>query len=170
MNPPTTWTWETLEALESRLLAYSATLIVVSHDRYFLDQVVTSTLVFEGDGVIHRYAGGYSDWERLRRQLAVGDSPPTVARTAKPSSRRPPSPARKLSYKLQRELDGLPRQIQALEQRVGAMEQQVNAAEFYRQPHETVQAKLHEMDRLRSRLEAAVDRWAELETQSQALS
>ena len=160
---------ETLEALEARLLAYSSTLIVVSHDRYFLDQVVTSTLVFEGDGVVHRYAGGYSDWERLRRRLAVGDSPAYAARTAERSSRRPPSPARKLTYKLQRELDGLPQQIQALEQRVQAMEQQVNATEFYRQPHETVQATLRELDQLRSRLEAAVDRWGELETQSQEL-
>ena len=157
---------ETLEALESRLLAYSATLIVVSHDRYFLDQVVTSTLVFEGDGVVHRYAGGYSDWERLRRQLAVGDSPPSAAGTAKSSSVRPPSPAGKLTYKLQRELDGLPQQIQALEERVQSMEQQVNTAEFYRRPHETVKATLHELEQLRSRLETAVDRWAELETQS----
>ncbi|MDE0005709.1 MAG: ATP-binding cassette domain-containing protein [Rhodospirillaceae bacterium] len=160
---------ETLEALESRLLAYSATLIVVSHDRYFLDRVVTSTLVFEGDGVVHRYAGGYSDWERLRRRLAVGDSPAYAARTAGRSSRRPPSPARKLTYKLQRELDGLPQQIQALEERVQAMEQQVNAAEFYRQPHETVKATLQELNQLRSRLEAAVDRWGELESQSQEL-
>ena len=160
---------ETLEALESRLLAYSSTLIVVSHDRYFLDQVVTSTLVFEGDGVVHRYAGGYSDWERLRRQLAVGDSPPPTAGAARRSSARPPSPARKLTYKLQRELDGLPQRIQALEQRVQAMERQVNSAEFYRQPHETVQAALRELEQMRSRLETAVERWAELETQSQAL-
>ncbi|MDD9997700.1 MAG: ATP-binding cassette domain-containing protein [Rhodospirillaceae bacterium] len=160
---------ETLEALESRLLAYSATLIVVSHDRYFLDQVVTSTLVFEGDAVVHRYAGGYSDWERLRRQLAVGDSPASVARAARRSSGRAPSLARKLTYKLQRELDGLPQQIQALEQRVQAMEQEVNTAEFYFQPHDKVKAKLQELDQLRLRLEAAVDRWGELETQSQAL-
>ena len=159
---------ETLEALESRLLAYSSTLIVVSHDRYFLDQVVTSTLVFEGDGVVHRYAGGYSDWERLRRQLAVGDSPPPTAGAARRSSARSPSPARKLTYKLQRELDGLPQRIQALEQRVQAMEQQVNSAEFYRQPHEAVQAALRELEQMRSRLETAVERWAELETQSQA--
>lgn len=160
---------ETLEALEARLLAYSATLIVVSHDRYFLDQVVTSTLVFEGDGVVHRYAGGYSDWERLQRRLAVGDSPASVASKARRSSGRAPSPARKLTYKLQRELDGLPKQIQALEQRVQALEQQVNTAEFYRQSYETVQATLQELDQLRSRLEAAVDRWGELETQSQEL-
>ena len=160
---------ETLEALESRLLAYSSTLIVVSHDRYFLDQVVTSTLVFEGDGVVHRYAGGYSDWERLRRQLAVGDSPPGATRERKRPSARSPSSARKLTYKLQRELDGLPQRIQALEQRVQAMEQQVNSAEFYRQPHETVQAALRELEQMRSRLETAVERWAELETQSQAL-
>ena len=160
---------ETLEALESRLLAYSSTLIVVSHDRYFLDQVVTSTLVFEGDGVVHRYAGGYSDWERLRRQLAVGDSPPGATRERKRPSARSPSSARKLTYKLQRELDGLPQRIQALEQRVRGMEQQVNSAEFYRQPHETVQAALRELEQMRSRLETAVERWAELETQSQAL-
>ena len=160
---------ETLEALESRLLAYSSTLIVVSHDRYFLDQVVTSTLVFEGDGVVHRYAGGYSDWQRLRRQLAVGDSPPGAARERKRPSARSPSSARKLTYKLQRELDGLPQRIQALEQRVQAMEQQVNSAEFYRQPHETVQAALRELEQMRSRLETAVERWAELETRSQAL-
>ena len=160
---------ETLEALESRLLAYSSTLIVVSHDRYFLDQVVTSTLVFEGDGVVNRYAGGYSDWERLRRQLAVGDSPASTARTARRTSGRAPSSARKLTYKLQRELNRLPGQIQALEQRVQAMEQQVNTPEFYRQPHDTVQATLQELDQLRSRLEAAVDRWGELETQAQEL-
>lgn len=158
---------ETLEALEARLRAYTGTLIVVSHDRYFLDQVVTSTLVFEGDGVVKRYAGGYSDWERLRHQLATGDSPTPGRATAKPGSARPPSPARKLTYKLQRELDGLPRKIQSLEQRVQTMESQVGAAEFYRQPHERVRAALEELEQLRSRLNAAVDRWAELESQVQ---
>ena len=161
---------ETLEALESRLLAYSSTLIVVSHDRYFLDRVVTSTLVFEGDGVVNRYAGGYSDWERLRRQLAVGDAPGLSRKAGKRASERAPSSARKLSYKLQRELAGLPRQIHTLEERVQTMETRVNTSEFYRQPHETVQAALLELEQLRSRLEAAVDRWAELETQSREIS
>ncbi len=160
---------ETLEALESRLLAYSSTLIVVSHDRHFLDQVVTSTLVFEGDGVVHRYAGGYSDWERLRRQLAVGDSPASMAKSAGRSSVPNPSPTRKLTYKLQRELDGLPKRIQALERAVQELEEQVGTAEFYRQPHDAVRTTLDELEQQRSRLEAAVDRWGELESQSQAL-
>ena len=158
---------ETLEALESRLRAYGSTLIVVSHDRYFLDQVVTSTLVFEGDGVVKRYAGGYSDWERLQRGLAVGDSPPPAAGAARRTSGRHPSPARKLTYKLKRELDGLPRRISALEQRVRAMEQEVNSAQFYRQPHDRVKAKLEELKHQRSRLDAAIDRWAQLEARSE---
>ena len=158
---------ETLEALEARLRAYTATLIVVSHDRYFLDQVVTSTLVFEGDGVVKQYAGGYSDWEHLRRQLAVADSPAPGRPAAGPASARAPSPAKKLTYKLQRELDGLPVRIQGLEQRVRTMEAQVNTADFYSQTHEEVQASLGKLDRLRAQLEAAVERWAELETQSE---
>ena len=160
---------ETLEALESRLCAYGATLIVVSHDRYFLDRVVTSTLVFEGEGVVHRYAGGYSDWERLRRRLAVGDSPGSGPKSPKPTSVRSPSPAKKLTYKLQRELDSLPQRIHALEQRVQTMEAQVNSAEFYRQPQESVQATLIELEQTRNRLEAAVERWAELETKFQQI-
>ena len=160
---------ETLEALESRLCAYGATLIVVSHDRYFLDRVVTSTLVFEGEGVVHRYAGGYSDWERLRRRLAVGDSPGSGPKSPKPTSVRSPSPAKKLTYKLQRELDSLPQRIHALEQRVQTMDAQVNSAEFYRQPQESVQATLIELEQTRNRLEAAVERWAELETKSQQI-
>ena len=159
---------ETLEALESRLRAYAGTLIVVSHDRYFLDQVVTSTLVFEGDGVVTRHAGGYSDWERLQRQLAVTDGPSAGHREGQTSSpARAPSPARKLTYRLQRELDGLPKRIHGLEQRLASLEAQVSAEDFYRQPHATVHAALGELKTVRERLEVAVDRWAELETQSQ---
>lgn len=167
---------ETLEALESRLRACAATLIVVSHDRYFLDRVVTSTLVFEGDGIVNRYAGGYSDWERLRRRpgrsdapgaLGVPDAPGASPRAARRTGANPPSPTGKLTYKLQRELDGLPARIDALEQRVRSVEGQVNSAAFYRQPHDAVQSTLQELGRLRALLEAAVDRWAELETYSE---
>ena len=159
---------ETLEALESRLRAYTGTLILVSHDRYFLDQVVTGTLVFEGDGVVTRHAGGYSDWERLRRRLAVTDAPSSTRTQEQASaSVRTPSPARKLTYRLQRELDGLPERINGLEKRLASLEAQVNAEVFYTQPHETVQAALGELEAVRAQLEAAVDRWAELETQSQ---
>ena len=155
---------ETLEALETRLRAYAGTLIVVSHDRYFLDRVVDSTLVFEGSGVVKRYPGGYSDWERLRR----GPAPAADRKAAKRSSARAPSPARKLSYKLQRELDSLPERIRTLERQLKTMEQRVNAEDFYRQPHETVRTALGELEQLRSRVESAVDRWAELESRSQS--
>ena len=159
---------ETLEALESRLRAYTGTLILVSHDRYFLDQVVTGTLVFEGDGVVTRHAGGYSDWERLRRRLAMTDAPSSTRTQEQASaSVRTPSPARKLTYRLQRELDGLPERINGLEKRLASLEAQVNAEVFYTQPQETVQAALGELEAVRAQLEAAVDRWAELETQSQ---
>ena len=159
---------ETLEALESRLRAYTGTLILVSHDRYFLDRVVTGTLVFEGDGVVTRHAGGYSDWERLRRRLAMTDAPSSTRTQEQASaSVRTPSPARKLTYRLQRELDGLPERINGLEKRLTSLEAQVNAEVFYTQPQETVQAALGKLEAVRAQLEAAVDRWAELETQSQ---
>ena len=158
---------ETLEALEDRLCEYRGTLLVVSHDRYFLDKVVTSTLVFEEDGTVKRYAGGYSDWARLRRTLAVAGEAAPARPAEKPARRPPPSPARKLSYKLQRELDALPDRIEALEHDLAAIEQEVNAEGFYRQPHAQVQRRLEALNALQQRLETAVERWAELEAQAQ---
>ena len=77
---------ETLEALEARLSQYNGTLLVVSHDRYFLDEVVTSTLVFEGNGTVKRYPGGYSDWARYHHELAVADES-TLKRNVKKSKK-----------------------------------------------------------------------------------
>ena len=157
---------ETLEALEGRLSQYHGTLLVVSHDRYFLDQVVTSTLVFEGDGSVKRYAGGYSDWTRLKRTLAIAEEVMPRKATEKPA-RTAPSPAKKLSYKLQRELDALPERIEALEQDVDTVQNHVNAEDFYRQAQEHVREKLEKLEELQKQLETAVERWAELEDQSQ---
>ena len=153
---------ETLEALEGRLSQYQGTLLVVSHDRYFLDQVVTSTLVFEGNASVKRYAGGYSDWARLKRSLATAEEATPEKVTEKPG-RRAPSPAKKLSYKLQRELDALPSQIETLERDVDTIQKQVNAENFYRQAHEHVRDKLEKLDELQKELEIAVERWGELE-------
>jgi len=153
---------ETLEALEGRLSQYQGTLLVVSHDRYFLDQVVTSTLVFEGNASVKRYAGGYSDWARLKRSLAIAEEATPIKVTEKPV-RTAPSPAKKLSYKLQRELDALPGRIETLERDVDTIQNQVNAEDFYRQAHEHVRDKLEKLDELQKQLEAAVERWAELE-------
>jgi ATP-binding cassette subfamily F protein uup len=153
---------ETLEALEDRLADYEGTLLVVSHDRYFLDAVVTSTLVFEEDGQVRRHAGGYSDWLARDRALAVVDSPLADARQSAHSQRERPL-GRKLSYHLQRELDALPDRITALEQRVAELRGLVSLPDFYKRPAHEVQQTLEELTAAEHDLDAAVERWAELE-------
>jgi len=158
---------ETLEALEERLAEYDGTLLVVSHDRYFLDAIVTSTLVFEDDGQVRRHAGGYSDWLERHRALAIVDTPDDAqARDSRDTRQR--SAPRKLSYMLQRELDGLPDLITALEQKVAGLRAVVNEPEFYRRPHREVQESLDALRDAEREVEAAVDRWGELEEQAAA--
>jgi ATP-binding cassette subfamily F protein uup len=163
---------ETLEVLEERLVEYSGTLIVVSHDREFLDNVVTSILVFEDGNHIERYVGGYSDWLRHGRQLAVRDG--TGGRGAgggaKPGdSAKPKVKPNKLSYKLKRELEALPTQIEALEARVASLESTIAAPGFYDQPFEQLQPTLDALAGTQDELDAAITRWDELETQRAAL-
>jgi ATP-binding cassette subfamily F protein uup len=162
---------ETLEALESRLADYDGTLIAVSHDRYFLDAVVTSTLVFEAGGQIKRHAGGYSDWLARRLALAVVDEPSArKAPEGPPTERRLPSAPRKLSYKLQRELDALPAEIEGLEQQVAEHRAIVNEPDFYKRPHLEVHGHLAQLKDLEARLETAFERWATLEEQVAAVT
>jgi ATP-binding cassette subfamily F protein uup len=166
---------ETLEALEAKLTEYAGTLIVVSHDRHFLDAVVTSTLVFEEDGVVRKHAGGYSDWARQHRSLSNADDP----RKAKPAggsaahvestTQKAARPA-KLSYKLQHELDALPGRIEALETEVAALQAEISEPDFYRRPREAVDARLSLLGETQRELDAAVDRWAELEEQAASLA
>ena len=153
---------ETLELLEALLAEYQGTLLLVSHDRAFLDNVVTSTLVFEGDGRIGEYVGGYSDWQAWKAKQTVQKTP---AARARPTSARPRTPpaTRKLSYKDQRELDALPARIEELEQRQQALQQQTSDPAFYKQDGDTIAQTLAELDALNAELEAAYDRWAELE-------
>ena len=153
---------ETLEALEERLAEYDGTLLVVSHDRYFLDAIVTSTLVFEDDGQIRRHAGGYSDWLARRRALAVTDSPEAAHEPDSADARVRPA-ARKLSYKLKRELDALPDRIAELEARVVELRGVVNDGAFYRKPQAEVQRFVNELELAEREVETAVERWAELE-------
>ena len=158
---------ETLEVLEDQLLEYEGTLLVVSHDRAFLDNVVTSTLVFEEGGAVHRYPGGYSDWLRKGRALAVKDGPgrPAVEKPAK----APPVEARnverpaKLSYKLKVELDALPEKIESLEKKVALLEAQAAAPDFYEKPYAEVEPVLNEIASTRRALEEVLERWIELE-------
>ncbi|MEP6633587.1 MAG: ATP-binding cassette domain-containing protein, partial [Luteimonas sp.] len=121
---------ETLELLEELLGEYPGTLLLVSHDRDFLDNVVTSTLVMEGDGRVGDYVGGYSDWLRQRAQLALPAS--LAAKSASTNASAPASqPRRKLGYKAERELEQLPLRIEALESSIGEMTRAMNDAAFY---------------------------------------
>jgi len=156
---------ETLEVLEEKLCEYSGTLIVVSHDREFLDNVVTSTVVFEDDGRIQEYVGGYSDWVRHGRQLAVADNPRAEQErkraAAERRGRRQPT---KLSYKDQRELDALPAEIEHLEASIADLQRTIAEPGFFARDSATVQTTLRELADSETRLEQRIERWGELET------
>jgi ATP-binding cassette subfamily F protein uup len=156
---------ETLEVLEEKLCEYTGTLIVVSHDREFLDNVVTSVIVFEQDGKVQEYVGGYSDWARRGHQLAVTDNPydedQKKRAAAERRNRRKPN---KLSYKDQRELDALPGEIEMLEAEIATMQENIAAPDFYTQDAGLVQQKLQELGSAENELERRIERWGELET------
>jgi ATP-binding cassette subfamily F protein uup len=155
---------ETLEVLETRLCEFAGTLIVVSHDREFLDNVVTSTVVFEKDGKIQEYVGGYTDWLRQGHQLAENDSPSSVAERKQAAAElRRQQPPTKLSYKEQRELDQLPAEIDAIEASIADLQVLIAAPDFYSQDHSVVQDKLTELANAETLLEQRVERWSELE-------
>ncbi|MCK8515597.1 ATP-binding cassette domain-containing protein [Methylonatrum kenyense] len=155
---------ETLELLEARLVEYSGTVLLVSHDREFLDNVVTSSLVFEGQGRLREYVGGYSDWLRQRPE----PTPPATV-PAKPAA--PPEKGaatgggrttRKLSYKDQRELDGLPDRIEALEAEQQKLSEQLADPAFYQQDVAEINAVTGRLADLERELDAAFDRWETL--------
>jgi ATP-binding cassette subfamily F protein uup len=166
---------ETLDLLEDLVANYEGTLLLVSHDRAFLDNVVTSTLVFEGGGSINEYVGGYSDWLRQRRSPARATSARTRQSAAARGAAAAPAPAaaktvapaavtRRLSYKEQRELDGLPQRIQQLEQEQGALARTVADPQLYARDPPRVAAALARLETIASELEAAYARWAALES------
>jgi ATP-binding cassette subfamily F protein uup len=158
---------DTLELLEELLSEYPGTLLLVSHDRTFLDNVVTSTLVFEGNGRFNEYAGGYEDWERCQRQIP--ESATAAKKPAGPRSAAAQLPAkqsdrpRKLTYKEQRELDALPAAIEALEAEQTEMHRLMGDSQFYRQSSEKITAALERLEALRRGLEEHYARWQALE-------
>ncbi|NNF48428.1 MAG: ATP-binding cassette domain-containing protein [Woeseiaceae bacterium] len=155
---------ETLEVLEQKLCEFTGTLIVVSHDREFLDNVVTSTVVFEDDGRVQEYVGGYSDWLRRGHGLAVKDNLGEKERRRRAAAeRRKSRKPTKLSYKDQRELDALPAEIEQIETDIETMQQELTAPGFYELEAELVQQKLHELGETESLLERRIERWSELE-------
>jgi ABC transport system ATP-binding/permease protein len=159
---------ETLELLEEQLVEWPGTLLLVSHDRAFLDNVVTSTFVFEGNGHVQEYVGGYEDW---LRQRALPAAPPSTARASEAS--RPPAATssrgaavatRKLSYKEQRELEALPARIDALEAEERELNARVAGPDFYKEGGSAIAAALARLEAIAQELSVAYARWEELDS------
>ena len=152
---------ETLELLEELLAAYPGTLLLVSHDRDFIDDVVTSTLVLEGDGRVGEYVGGYSDWVRQAKPIAAKKiEAPSKERREEPA----PAPTkRKLSWKETRELEALPARIEQLETDLAAMNARLEDPAFYRQDSAAIVTANAAMAAKQAELDEAYARWQSLE-------
>jgi len=158
---------ETLELLEALLIDWPGTLLLVSHDRAFIDHVVTSTLVFEGGGRVHEYVGGYADWVRQRRHAEP--APARQPRSTGPAARatRVTEPGgRKLSYREQRELDRLPGRIDEMEIEQQQLHTAVAHPEFYKEPAETIHQTLARLDGLQQAILDGYARWDELDSRA----
>ena len=155
---------ETLELLEDLILDYPGTVILVSHDRAFVNEVVDGLLVHEGERGFRHYVGDYDDW--LRQTASAAPGKPAEKNAAKPA-RQPTAPtanAARLSQAEQRELKRLPQDIEKLEARIGALHERMAAPEFYQQPVDAQRAVQHELAQLNTALERAFERWQELES------
>jgi ATP-binding cassette subfamily F protein uup len=180
---------ETLELLEDELVEWPGTLLLVSHDRAFLDNVVTSTFVFEGDGQVQEYVGGYEDWLRQRREdsRSARPQPDGASRRDARSVRLQPDGTRlpldkargrqpdggaaaaatttrkKLSYKEQREIDALPSRIEALEAEQRELQARIASPGFYKEPRTAIDAALGRADGIEHEITEAYARWDELD-------
>ena len=156
---------DTLELLEDLLIEYDGTLLLVSHDRTFLDHVVTSTLVFEGEGQVREYVGGYEDWLRQRpriEQKVKDDNQQSVANSHKRSG----SSKQKLGFNETRELERLPDTIEQLEVEQMQLEELVADSDFYQSDKETIKQTLLRLEQVHSELSSAYERWEELDSLS----
>jgi ATP-binding cassette subfamily F protein uup len=162
---------ETLELLEAQLVDWTGTLLLVSHDRVFLDNVVTSTIVFEGDGRIEEYVGGYADWLRQRRRAANDASKQAEARkqTAKSSAKTDATRGRdggagKLSYKEQRELEALPHRIEVLESEHAQLQSAMASPDFYKESADIIARTMARSAEVEHELLLAYERWDDFES------
>ncbi|MBS3796574.1 ABC transporter ATP-binding protein [Pseudoalteromonas sp. BDTF-M6] len=157
---------ETLELLEEIVNQYQGTVLIVSHDREFIDNTCSSVWGFDGNGKITEVIGGYSDYEAYRQQvIAAQEAAKKQAQKAAvdtPKAVKQKS-ANKLSYKHKRELEQLPNQVEELEEAIDSLQQEVNSSDFFKQDNEITNAKLNLLAELESKLEAAFARWEELE-------
>jgi ATP-binding cassette subfamily F protein uup len=155
---------ETLELLEEQLVEWPGTLLLVSHDRAFLDNVITSTFVFEGDGRVQEFVGGYEDWLR-QRAATTSALPQRTHRTHKRDARG--MERQTLSFKERRELDQLPALIEALEAEQHVLNERVAAPEFYKEAPSAIRDALARGEVLQQEVADAYQRWHELESRSQ---
>ena len=155
---------ETLSLLEERLLTYSGTILLVSHDRAFLNNVVTSTLVFEDDGRLREYVGGYDDWLRHRPDPVAPQELKAVRKEERTTRERPPRTKRKLSFREARELETLPESIEALEKEQTQIITALSSSEFYaRSDSALVASTSARLEALERELDKAYSRWGQLE-------
>ena len=157
---------ETLELLESYLVDWPGTLLLVSHDRAFIDHVVTSTLVFEGDGRVQEFVGGYEDW---LRQKSAQQLPIANRESPRPAKVPPTGNAgdkKKLSFKEQREIEELPRRIEQMEAEQDGLHARIASPEFYKESSDDIARALARIDELKDSLHDAYARWDELDSRS----
>ena len=156
---------ETLEMLEAFLVEWPGSLLVVSHDRRFIDNVVTSTLAFEGGGRVVEYVGGYEDWLR-QRPAPLQDSAPPRPRTLAPAATRPTETRKKLSYREQQEHEQLPARIEALEREHADLNARIAGLDFYKEGADAIAKTLARNDAVQEELLAAYARWDELDART----
>jgi ATP-binding cassette subfamily F protein uup len=155
---------ETLELLEAYLVDWPGTLLLVSHDRAFIDHVVTSTLVFEHNGRVQEYVGGYEDWLRQRPTDHMAGEEPAPKAVVKPK----PSVKKKLSFKEQRELEELPRRIAEMESEQEGLRARIASPTFYKESPDNIARALARIDELKDSLHTAYARWDELDSRSKS--
>ena len=159
---------ETLELLEELINEYKGTVLLVSHDRQFVDNAVNQCWFFEGDGKIIAYPGGYYDaYQQQQNTRPVEKNIEKVVETAKPAAKpenvRTTTTAKRLSYKQTRELEALPQRIEKLEQELSQLQQQITEPSFFEQPHEITNKVLSDIADKEQALEQAFNLWEELE-------
>ena len=165
---------ETLELLEDILANYQGTLLFVSHDRQFGDNTVTTSWIFEGEGVVNEYVGGYHDAQSQRANSYAIQAKEQAAKIELEKSKKaaqaqkqkdviPKRAGKKLSFTLQHELAGLPQKIEDLENEIAKIQEQINDPAFFSDPKNDTQAILTGLAKLEEEFEVAFERWEELE-------
>ena len=158
---------ETLDLLQDMLSTYDGTLIVISHDRDFLDQLVTSVIAVEDGGVVHEYVGGYADYIRQRTER---EKPKAQAKKAVQPQEKPKQSRGKLSYKDQRDLDRMPAVLEALEVKIVKLEAEMADPDLFTKNPDKFQKILDELTKSKAEYESSEERLLELEIMHEELT